>query len=189
MKIAALWAIFTCVIVALGPATHAQPQTQSNLPPAENQYVDSNGAPLAGGSVSYYVPGTLTPIAPASPWYALWVEKTLAVEMIGLGAIVIARHAARRLVDGPPCASQLNEVTQRGEYPPAGPCPHSEVLLEATMLWGHPCCIKGGPWGYLKEDRLIPRGRPVSHVRAQLSPTNNIRLPAHRFGVVIEPHR
>ena len=130
-----------------------------------------------------------TCLAPASRWYAPWVEKTLAVEMIGLGAIVIARHAARRLVDGPPCASQLNEVTQRGEYPPAGPCPHSEVLLEATMLWGHPCCIKGGPWGYLKEDRLIPRGRPVSHVRAQLSPTNNIRLPAHRFGVVIEPHR
>ena len=60
MKIAALWAILVATWVALGPAA-AQPQTQSNLPPAENQYVDSNGAPLAGGSVSYYVPSTLTP--------------------------------------------------------------------------------------------------------------------------------
>jgi hypothetical protein len=49
MKIAALWPMRVFACVALATAAIAQPQTQSNLPPAENQYVDNNGAPLVGG--------------------------------------------------------------------------------------------------------------------------------------------
>ena len=33
----------------------------SPIPPAKKQFCDANGVPLAGGSVGYYVPGTLTP--------------------------------------------------------------------------------------------------------------------------------
>lgn len=39
--------------------------TVSLLPPAEQQFCDANGAPLAGGSVATYVPGTTTP---ATTW-------------------------------------------------------------------------------------------------------------------------
>lgn len=35
--------------------------TVSLLPPAEQQFCDANGAPLAGGSVSTFIPGTSTP--------------------------------------------------------------------------------------------------------------------------------
>lgn len=35
--------------------------TVSIIPPPETQFLDSNGAPLAGGSVSTFIPGTTTP--------------------------------------------------------------------------------------------------------------------------------
>jgi len=64
-------AVFTCVaraytiavaaylMAALG--AQAQTITQAITPPAVQQYFDNNGAPLASGSVGYYVVGTLTP--------------------------------------------------------------------------------------------------------------------------------
>jgi hypothetical protein len=56
-----LWAALT--------TAHAQTQTQQNLWPAKPQFSDNNGAPLAGGTASFYVPNTLTPkITYADPY-------------------------------------------------------------------------------------------------------------------------
>jgi hypothetical protein len=97
MRIAALWAILVATWVALGPAANAQPQTQSNLPPAENQYVDANGAPLAGGSVSYYVPGTLTPkVTDQDPFGNTADPTTITLDSAGPG-----RNVRKRSVEMP----------------------------------------------------------------------------------------
>lgn len=47
--------------LALGLAGAASAQVAGQLPLAETQFTDANGAPLASGQVGFYVPGTLTP--------------------------------------------------------------------------------------------------------------------------------
>jgi hypothetical protein len=97
MKIAALWATLVGANMAFGPAAHAQTQTQGNLPPAENQYVDANGAPLVGGSVSYYVPNTLTPkVTYQDPYGNTANPATITLDSVGPG-----RNVRKRSVEMP----------------------------------------------------------------------------------------
>jgi hypothetical protein len=49
------------LLIWLGLAGAASPQSLAVLPNALTQFVDANGAPLAGGRVFFYVPGTTTP--------------------------------------------------------------------------------------------------------------------------------
>ena len=53
--------IFLCFLFLLFALSGAEAQTTSITPNAMTQFVDSNGAPLAGGKVYFYVPGTTTP--------------------------------------------------------------------------------------------------------------------------------
>jgi hypothetical protein len=59
---------------------------------------------LGGAPPTVYVP--TEQVAPASWRYPLWVEKTLAVEVIGFWAIVIARHGARIILPAAPATPQ-----------------------------------------------------------------------------------
>lgn len=56
-----LGATFAGAMVACSLGALAQTQTQQNLWPAKPQFADANGAPLSGGTASFYVPNTLTP--------------------------------------------------------------------------------------------------------------------------------
>lgn len=56
------WIRSLVLVVALAPGMAS---AQAILPNARTQFVDANGAPLAGGSVYFYIPGTTTP---ATTW-------------------------------------------------------------------------------------------------------------------------
>lgn len=53
--------LLIAVALLLSLATPALAQLAILLPPGEQQFTDGNGAPLAGGSVGFYIPSTLTP--------------------------------------------------------------------------------------------------------------------------------
>lgn len=69
----------------------------SLLPPAEQQFCDANGAPLAGGSVATYVPGTTTP---ATTWQdsAGTIANTNPIVLDAAGRAIIWGAGAYRTV-------------------------------------------------------------------------------------------
>ena len=48
-------------LVMAGLALAVPASAQGILPEALTQFADANGSPLAGGSVGFYIPNTLTP--------------------------------------------------------------------------------------------------------------------------------
>lgn len=71
--------------------------TVSLLPPAEQQFCDANGAPLAGGSVATYIPGTTTP---STTWQdsAGTVPNANPIVLDAAGRAIIWGNGAYRMV-------------------------------------------------------------------------------------------